>query len=260
MFSISFAAGEWGLGFQVDGQKPVGNETVEYLQKYNAYYVGSTDEKIIYLTFDAGYENGYTEKILDTLKQENVPAAFFLVGNYYESCPDIVRRMVEEGHIIGNHTMKHPDMPTITDEALFTKQFTDVEALYKDVTGQEMKKYYRPPSGKYSEKNLEMADKLGYKTIFWSLAYNDYNNNNQPSKELAFSKLIPRIHPGAVLLLHNTSQTNSEILGELIKKYKDLGYEFKSLDHLTGEEGNGELPRYLMGCRIYGKLKKSQFH
>lgn len=226
-------SGNWGLGYGVSGEKPTGNATADELLENNSYYVGDGDEKIIYLTFDAGYENGYTEEILNVLKEEEVPAAFFLVGTYIRDNPDIVRRMVGEGHIVGNHTMNHPDMSAISDKDSFIKELTEVQEQYLAVVGEEMPMYYRPPQGKYSESNLKMAAELGYTTVFWSLAYVDWNVDDQPTKEQAFEKLLPRIHPGAVLLLHSTSKTNAKILKELITEYKGLGYEFKSLDDLT---------------------------
>ena len=222
----------WGLSFRQEGTAPIGTAGVDQLKQYDAAYIGNTSEKVIYLTFDAGYENGCTEKILDTLKKHNAPAAFFLVGNYIEKNVDLVRRMAAEGHTVGNHTMHHPDMSKIADRAAFEKELHDLETLYKETTGQELPKYYRPPQGTYSQENLSMAKELGYKTVFWSLAYVDWNNDAQPTKEQAFSKLIPRIHNGAVVLLHSTSQTNAEILDELLTKWEELGYRFGTLDAL----------------------------
>jgi peptidoglycan-N-acetylmuramic acid deacetylase len=234
-FSVSVSAGisNWGLKFNESGTTPMGNETRDYLKKYNAFYAGDNGEKVIYLTFDAGYENGYTLDILDTLKKHDVKAAFFLVGHYIEKEPALVKRMIEEGHIVGNHTYSHPDMSKIADVESFKKELTSLEELYKQTTGQDMPKYYRPPQGKFSEENLKMANEMGYKTIFWSLAYQDWSNDKQPSKETAFEKLIPRIHPGAVVLLHSTSKTNSEILDELLTKWKEMGYTFKTIDELV---------------------------
>jgi peptidoglycan-N-acetylmuramic acid deacetylase len=223
---------EWGICFPDADKTPVGEETADYLQTYDAYFVGTGNEKVIYLTFDGGYENGYTEKILDTLKSNQVPAAFFVTGNYIKKHPEIINRMVNEGHLVGNHTMSHPDMRKL-NQCDFAKQLSQTEEAYKSATGCEMEKYYRPPCGQYSEANLKMAKDLGYKTIFWSLCYNDYEDYTQPSKKEALSKLIPRIHPGAVLLLHSTSKTSSGILDELIKRYREMGYEFKSINYLT---------------------------
>ena len=222
----------WGLSFRTEGSAPVGNASAAQLAKYDAAYLGDTAEKVIYLTFDAGYENGCTAKILDILQKHEVTAAFFLVGNYIQQNPDLVRRMVEEGHIVGNHTMHHYDMSKISDRAAFQKELTDLEALYQQVTGEEMSKFYRPPQGVYSEDNLKMAQELGYKTVFWSLAYVDWNNDDQPTAEYAFGKLLPRIHNGAVVLLHSTSQTNAAILDELLTKWEEMGYTFKSVEEL----------------------------
>ena len=206
------ADGNWGLSFPSPGQAPVGNTTNDYLKQFNACYMGDPGVKVIYLTFDAGYENGNTAKILDALKKHGVHAAFFVVGNYLETSPELVKRMVEEGHIVGNHTYHHPDMSKISDKQSFEKELKDLENLYTQVTGQTMKKYYRPPQGKYSENNLKMAQEMGYKTFFWSLAYVDWYQDKQPSKEEAFKKLLGRIHPGAIVLLHSTSDTNGAIL------------------------------------------------
>lgn len=227
------ANGNWGLSFQTEGKPPVANATAEQLAKYNACYAEMTDEKVLYLTFDAGYENGHTPAILDALKKHQVPATFFVVGNYLETSPDLVKRMVEEGHYVANHTYHHPDMSKISSKEAFQKELTDLETKYTEITGLSMPKYYRPPQGKYSEQNLQMAKDLGYTTFFWSLAYVDWYQDKQPSKEEAFEKLLGRIHPGAVVLLHSTSSTNAAILDELLTKWKEMGYTFQSLDVLA---------------------------
>ncbi|MBE6924914.1 MAG: delta-lactam-biosynthetic de-N-acetylase [Ruminococcaceae bacterium] len=224
--------GSWGLSFRTEGAPPVGPASSEQLKKYDAAYMGDTSKKVIYLTFDAGYENGCTEKILDILKKHQVPAAFFLVGNYIQKNGDLVRRMVAEGHTVGNHTMHHYDMSQISDKATFTKELSDLEVLFKETTGKDMPKYYRPPQGIYSEENLKMAQELGYRTVFWSLAYVDWNNDNQPTADQAFSKLLPRMHNGAVVLLHSTSTTNAQILDELLTKWENMGYTFEPVDAL----------------------------
>ena len=224
--------GSWGLSFRQEGAPPLGSAGVDELKTYRAVYLGDTAEKVIYLTFDAGYENGSTEKILDVLKKHNAPAAFFLVGNYISTQPDLVRRMAAEGHIVGNHTMHHYDMSQLSDRAAFEKELTDLEKLYQDTTGQPMPKFYRPPQGIYSRENLAMASEMGYTTVFWSLAYVDWKNDAQPTKEQAFSKLLPRTHPGAIVLLHSTSQTNAEILDELLTKWEAEGYRFAPLTEL----------------------------
>ncbi|MCL1936485.1 MAG: polysaccharide deacetylase family protein [Defluviitaleaceae bacterium] len=233
VFNKKLFANGWGLVYEKDGEIPRGEETIEFLKKYDSYYVGDSNK--IYFTFDAGYENGYTEHILDILKKYNVPGAFFLTGIYIKNNPDIIKRMVSENHIVANHTMTHPNMTNLGFD-MFKKELDLVNEEYKKIMNTDIPKYYRPPEGKYTEKNLEMAKNLGYKTIFWSLAYVDWKEEAQPNKEEAFKRLVPRIHKGAVILLHNTSKTNSLILEELILKYISLGYEFGSLDHLTGIE------------------------
>ena len=246
------ADGNWGLSFQQEGRPPVGNATPEYLAKYNAYYIagaaagsdaGDNDAgdkkdapKPVYLTFDAGYENGYTAEILDILKEKKVPAAFFLVGNYIKENPELVKRMEAEGHIVGNHTMHHPDMSAIADEESFKKEITELEDTYKAAVGKEIPKFYRPPQGKYSEANLQQASRLGYTTLFWSLAYVDWLENDQPDETESINLLNKRIHPGAIVLLHSTSKTNSRILAQLIDGWKEQGYEFRSVSELgTGK-------------------------
>lgn len=229
----------WGLSFDKEGTAPVGNASAEELAKYDAWYVGDTSKKTIYLTFDGGYENGYTASILDTLKKHKVPAAFFLVGTYIRDNPELVRRMAEEGHIVGNHSMNHRDMSAVTDMAVFEKELAEVEMAYQSAIGDgkkkvQMPKYYRPPEGKFSPANLEMAKSLGYKTVFWSLAYVDWNVDRQPTREEALQTLLPRTHKGAVVLLHSTSKTNAKVLGELIERWKAEGYRFGTLDELTG--------------------------
>lgn len=222
----------WGLSFPTEGAPSVGNVSNGKLKEYGGAYIGNSEEKKIYLTFDAGYENGVTEKILDVLQKHDVPAAFFLVGNYLEQEPELVKRMVAEGHTVGNHTYHHYDMSKISNEETFRKELEDLEALFYQVTGKKMEKYYRPPQGCYSEENLKMAQSMGYHTVFWSLAYVDWINDKQPTPQEAFSKLIPRIHNGAVVLLHSTSATNGEILDELLTRWKDLGYTFGTLEEL----------------------------
>lgn len=230
--AITANASDWGLSFQADGLPPVGNASTADLAKYGAYYLGDTSQKVIYLTFDCGYENGYTEQILDALKKHNAPAAFFVVGHMIESAPDIVRRMADEGHIVGNHTYHHPDMSGISEQAAFQKELDTLAELYRQTTGKPLSRFYRPPQGKYSEENLKQAQALGYQTIFWSLAYVDWNTDSQPTPAQAYEKLLPRIHDGAIVLLHSTSRTNAEILDELLTKWEAMGYTFKSLKDL----------------------------
>lgn len=227
------ADGNWGLSFQEEGQPPVVNATFEELAKYDAYYAENTKDKVLYLTFDCGFENGNTPAILEALKKHNAKATFFVVGNYLSTSPDLVKQMLEEGHNVGNHSYHHPDMTQMGKEE-FAKELGELEQLYEQTTGKPMVKYYRPPQGKYSENNLKIAKELGYKTFFWSLAYVDWKQDSQPTHEEAFDKLLKRVHPGAIVLLHNTSKTNGEILDELLTKWEGMGYTFKSLDELPG--------------------------
>lgn len=230
--AVPASASNWGLSFQEEGASPVGNASVEELAKYNAYYLGDTSQKVIYLTFDCGYENGCTEQILDALKKHHAPAAFFVVGHMIESAPEIVKRMAAEGHIVGNHTFHHPDMSSISEQAAFQKELDSLAELYQQTVGKPLSHYYRPPQGKYSVENLKQAQAMGYKTVFWSLAYVDWNTDDQPTAEQAYAKLLPRIHDGAIVLLHSTSRTNAEILDELLSKWEAMGYSFRSLDEL----------------------------
>ncbi len=232
-WQLTLASEDWGLSFGEPGTQSVGNASSEDLAWYDAYYVGSDDEKVIYLTFDCGYENGNTEPILDALKKHDVQATFFVVGHFLETAPEMVKRMVEEGHTVGNHTYHHPDMPTISDQETFRKELDDVAALFAEITGTELSSYYRPPQGKCNVENLRMAQEMGYHTIFWSLAYVDWDQDNQPGHEEAFSRLTGRVHPGAVVLLHNTSRTNGEILDELLTKWEEMGYTFRPLSELV---------------------------
>ena len=169
------------------------------------------------------------------LFRSGVPAAFFVVGNFMETQPELVKRMVAEGHIVGNHTYHHYDMSKLADLQNFRKELEDLEQLYFQTVGEPMPKYYRPPQGIYSAENLRMAKELGYKTVFWSLAYVDWLNDKQPSSEEAFSKLIPRVHSGAVVLLHSTSKTNAAILDELLTRWEEMGYDFSTLEELFAE-------------------------
>ena len=232
-FELTLASEDWGLSFGEAGTQPGGNALPEDLAWYDAYYVGDDSEKVIYLTFDCGYENGNTEPILDALQKHNVKAACFVVGHFLETAPELVKRMVEDGHTVGNHTYHHPDMSSISDREAFQKELDDVAELFREITGTELSVYYRPPQGKCNADNLKAAYELGYKTIFWSLAYVDWDQNNQPGHDEAFDKLTTRIHPGAVVLLHNTSSTNAEILDELLTKWEEMGYTFKPLSELT---------------------------
>lgn len=224
-------SGNWGLGFGAEGTKPTGTESADTLKEYDAYYMAQSDEKILYLTFDCGYENGNTPAILKALKKHKVPATFFVVGHFINENEDLIKQMVKEGHNVGNHTFNHPNVIGMSEEQ-FGKELSMVSDKFKEITGKEMTRFYRAPQGKLSFDNLKMAQKLGYKTFFWSLAYVDWNTDAQPTKEEAFSKLLTRVHPGAIVLLHNTSSTNGEILDELLEKWEDMGYKFGKLQDI----------------------------
>ncbi len=201
-------------------------------QKYNAYYVGNTKEKTIYLTFDCGYDNGLTEKMLDTLKKHKAPAAFFVTQTYIRDNLDLVKRMKEEGHIVGNHTIYHVCMPEVgIDKSL--EEVTGCAAYMKEATGYDMDMYFRPPKGEYSERTLQLTKDLGYKTIFWSMAYMDYDVNNQPSKEHVVEHFNKYYHNGAVPLLHNISTANEQALDDILTNLEKQGYKFEALDKLT---------------------------
>ena len=190
------------------------------------------ERKIVYLTFDDGPSTVVTNKILDILKEYKVPAAFFVVKPYIDKEPELVKRMVAEGHIVGNHTVHHPSIAQIHDKEKFNSEFSGVESAYKDLVGQDMPKFFRPPMGKYSKNSLKMTKDLGYKTIFWSFAYKDWLVNDQPSENYAIEKICKGAHPGSIMLLHAVSNTNTKVLGTVLKTLRDEGYEFKSLNEL----------------------------
>lgn len=219
-----------------DHTQPVVADDAPFIGDYNALYLGSPDDKTIYITFDMGYDNGCTASILDALKEADAPAAFFVTGQFMKSSPALIRRMVEDGHLVCNHTLEHKDLCSPTDE-LFKSQVISLEDEYKTITGKEMPKYLRPPEGKYSEALLAYAKDKGYTPVFWSFAYKDWLNDAQPSKEDALKTIAERTHPGEVALLHGTSKTNAAIMGDILKQWKKDGYSFGSLDDLAKKQG-----------------------
>ncbi len=243
IFALSmhiFAAGKtteesWYLKYN-GKEQPSCADSGRYSKLYNAIALDRSGEKTIYLTFDAGYENGNVEKTLDILNENNVPGAFFVLPNIIKTCPALIQRMRDEGHLICNHTKSHNNMSKIVDFEIFKSELFDNEKILYDETGLKMDKYYRAPEGKYSELNLEFADNLGYKTVFWSLAYADWDNNKQINNDKALNLLLSRTHPGCILLLHPTSKTNSEILDTYIKTLKNDGYTFKSIKDFPYEK------------------------
>lgn len=222
----------WYFNPRNDGKQPDPIKEANFFRKYNSYYVGAPNEKILYLSFDAGYENGTTESILNTLKKHNAKAQFFVVESYIKNNPDLIKRMEKEGHLVCNHSKTHPSMAQITDFNKFKSEFTSVEKAYKDVTGKDMPKYFRPPMGKFSEQSLKYTQDLGYSSIFWSFAYVDWYNDKQPTHEYAKEKIYSRTHPGAIVLLHPNSKTNTEILDEVLTHWEKEGYKLKTLDYL----------------------------
>jgi len=217
-----------------NNEQPSFDVNLDDLKNYGTYAIGKKDEKVIYLTFDFGYENGNVKKCLDALNKNNVKGAFFILENVVRTHPELIKEMIETGHTVANHTMKHKNMCNITDFKEYAKEITGLENLYEETTGRKLAKFYRPPKGEFTKQNLEYNQKLGYKTIFWSLAYKDWDNENQPDITETINKLLSRTHNGAVVLLHPTSTTNAAILDALIQEWKKSGYRFGTLDELTG--------------------------
>ena len=220
----------WWFSRNSENIPPTAQQEINIAQ-YDAYYIGDTSEKIIYLTFDEGYEAGYTGQILDVLKENDVKAMFFVTGHYLNSQPELVKRMAEEGHLVGNHSYDHLDHTAISDDEM-VEDIESCQQLITETIGYEMPKFFRPPSGVYSIRTLEKAQEMGYKTIFWSFAYKDWDVNSQKGAEYAFEQVTPYLHNGAILLLHAVSKDNAESLGDIIDYAKEQGYRFASLDEL----------------------------
>lgn len=220
----------WGLKKEKNAPPQVPESQSNVLKKYGAVYIDEVNEKNLYLTFDEGYENGYTAKILDVLKKTNTPAAFFVTGDYIKTQPALVKRMYDEGFCVGNHTNHHPSMPDKDNEKL-TEEIESLNKMYNDLTGDNMK-YFRPPMGEYSERTLALTSRLGYRTVFWSFAYADWEKNKIYGAQHAFDSVVPYLHGGAIILLHAVSQDNADALESIINWAKDAGYTFKSLDEL----------------------------
>jgi len=223
----------WGLKRGVNGALPdAGPGRSELLSKYQGYYLGNINEKVIYLTFDNGYENGNTHMILDILKKNNVKAAFFVTTPYIDENPDIIKRMFDEGHVVGNHSTTHPSMPSLNSIDAFRKELDGCSNAYKNITNTDMESFFRPPMGEFSVQSLSYTKELGYKSIFWSFAYKDWDVKNQPNPSEAKETIYKNIHNGEIMLLHSVSKTNTEILDEVIKTITSRGYEFKTLRDL----------------------------
>ncbi len=204
----------------------------DMMAKYNCIYEGNANEKNLYLTFDEGYENGFTAQILDTLKEKGVPATFFITGPYLEKNGDLIRRMVDEGHIVGNHSVNHPNMPSKGTKAAMQEEILNLDRRFFELYGEHMT-YFRPPEGAYSERSLAATNDLGYKTVLWSFAYKDWETDNQKGADYAFESVMPYLHNGCVILLHAVSKDNTEALGRIIDAAREAGYTFKSLDEFA---------------------------
>ena len=229
--SVSYDSKQgWGLKKNKNAPPDVPQAITEVLKKYGAIYK-SDEPKTLYLTFDEGYENGYTAKILDVLKENGVPAAFFVTGPYIKKEAELVKRMTQEGHIVGNHTVNHPSVPEINEEEI-KKELEELSESYYELCGKEMK-FFRPPMGEYSERTLDITSKMGYTNVFWSFAYKDWETNNQKGTGYAYNQIMDGVHDGAVLLLHAVSKDNAEILDKVIKDLKSQGYVFKSLENFN---------------------------
>ena len=242
---LPIAAGDgagWYCVRNREHRQPTLGGDLTWVEEYDGYYIDhahgdSADEKVLYLTFDAGYENGNVAKILDILRNREVPGAFFVLEHLISCHPELILRMRDEGHTVCNHTARHPDMTTMPTEAEFAAELRALEEAYTALTGDAMPKYYRPPEGRFNRANMEWAEALGYKTIFWSFAYADWDNSRQPDPAEAKARILDNIHNGAVILLHPTSAANAAILGEVIDTLKADGWRFGTLDELTAAAG-----------------------
>ncbi|MGD7008642.1 delta-lactam-biosynthetic de-N-acetylase [Metabacillus sp. 84] len=238
-YAVSNAPINWGFEKSKNHMPArIEKDREDLLEKYGSFYMGNPNKKDIYLTFDNGYENGYTPKVLDVLKKEHVPATFFVTGHFLESQPDLVQRMAKEGHIVGNHSWFHPDLTAVGDARL-KAELDNVSKRVKKLTGQEAH-YLRPPRGVFSERVLSLASEYGYQTVFWSLAFVDWHTDAQRGWRYSYDSIMSQIHPGAVLLLHTVSKDNADALEKVIQDLKKEGYRFKSLDDLMVEKS--ELP------------------
>ena len=219
----------WGIKRVDNHEQPyLGSSNLKILEEYNGIAIGNNEKKHIYITFDNGYEAGYTSKILETLKNNNVKATFFITAHYVNTQEELVKQMIDEGHIVGNHTVNHKSMPDLSEDEI-KKEIMDLHQVIYQKFNYEMK-YMRPPKGEFSERTLDITNSLGYKTVMWSFAYEDWNENKQPNEEKAKEKILNNLHNGEIILLHGNSKTNTNILDAIIKEAKNMGYEFKSLD------------------------------
>ena len=238
--AVALEAQNWYCPRNRDNKQPVFGSDLSYVSELGGYYIDhahgdKSDNKVVYLTFDAGYENGNVERILDVMKEKDVTGAFFVLENIILKNPELIARMAEEGHLVCNHTATHVDNTKLNSFDEFKVELERLEAVYKDTTGKELSKYYRPPEGRFNRRTLEWASQLGYKTVFWSFAYADWDNGKQMSADSAKKKILDNVHNGAVILLHPTSKTNADIIGDVIDELRSQGYEFGTLDGLTAK-------------------------
>ena len=237
--AFSAFAADGGIGWffrkNTEGRQPALPAELSMIRGHNVLWLDSahgddSDEKVIYLTFDFGYENGNVEKILDALDENGVKGSFFVLKQPIVKNTGLVRRMFENGHLVCNHTTHHKDMTKISTKEAFSRELCEIETVCKEYTGYDLARFYRPPEGRFHEEGLQWADELGYTTVFWSFAYADWDNAKQPDPGEAKKKILSHVHNGEILLLHPTSATNAAILGDLIKELKNEGYEFRTLD------------------------------
>lgn len=229
------AEDHWYFNRTSDHSQPAIPSEFSYIEDHGGYFLDhNSEDKVIYLTFDAGYENGNVEKVLDILKKHDAEGCFFILSHLVKSNTDLVKRMFEEGHTVGNHTMKHKNMAKFGTRENFESELYGLEKLTKELTGYELSKVYRPPEGTFSKDNLKITEEMGYKTIFWSFAYADWDNNNQPDPTVSLKKLLDHTHNGEILLLHPTSETNTAILDEYLTELEKQGYRFGSIRELCG--------------------------
>lgn len=241
----AYAAGTgWYCARAKDHAQPQFDSALREVERYGGYYIDrvhtdpAASDKVVYLTFDAGYENGNVARVLDTLKAEGVAGAFFILGHVAEAYPALVRRMADEGHLVCNHTYSHKNLCGASAEEI-SSELTRLETVCRESAGVEVAKYFRPPEGQFDIPMLCEAQKMGYRTVFWSFAYADWDNGKQPDPAAAKKKILDNIHNGAVILLHPTSATNAAILGEVIREMRAQGYRFGNLDELTGVNDRG---------------------
>ena len=225
----------WGYKKNYDNKLPEVGKFGEILKEHDAIYADLTADKEIYFTFDNGYEQGYTEEVLDVLKKHQVPATFFVTGHYVKTEPDLVKRMVDEGHIIGNHSYNHPDFTKMSKKEM-KRELDMLEMAVAEVSEQKQTVYLRPPRGTFNENTLKWATEHGYIHVFWSLAFKDWETNNQKGWKYAYDQIMTQIHPGAILLLHTVSEDNAKALDKVIDQLKEEGYIFKSLDDLMQKQ------------------------